>query len=808
MAWSFTAPTAAVVAATTEGLSTIPTGAVVSSILLGTGNTTAINIRNIGGNRLRAAGTLNISPEYEQIIASGMVVIEVPTGGRLNINGQYGNYYSTNKWLHMTGIYNYSTGASLTVFNGGRLDWTGGAAFLPGGIAWEASSIINIKNAILDSLDFDLSGNSTADEQQIRQFSNNCTIDGFTLYRGFFTLGAIPLLLKGYKPRFCGQALAFSGQTPDADIPIFGFDTDGSNVKDVAFHAGCRPVLTAPIKGSMLKIGHNAVSIDTTQAFGLLRVNQPVRVAAKIGSTGINGVAYIRDTNNGQRRNYSSESFASNPFDGVSDRVYVQPITAGTSAQFDVLSAVAAINQGTATIADQGLISTGVFRIDFRGKENNDSDKFDIYVWAYAAQPKVGEFVLKGENGDANLVVVAVSEHLADSNVTLNPTSALTKLGNSFTVSTTGVGTITVTANSTYDDVYDAPKAWKCQPVQAQLEFPSIGVQPVRGVGTELQTDMNIVVNAGVTLSEGVKFKTLTTTATITGNVAGAFFDANNAGSINAMLTSLTDNVEMRKASDNSLIATRTGAGSFAVSPSNVGVAVYFERKTGSNLVMSTITTPVTLTSGVNTPVPLYAGAEVQVAQAPRIDLLPTAAQIRTELATELARVDATISSRLASASYTAPDNTSVAAIKVKTDNLPASPAAVGSEMNLTSAYERAKTAADQASVNNLGLPLQSNDYTAPDNISIAAIKAKTDTLVNTDVSGLPSLSEIEASSVLNPSTIVNSAKTAILNAISSSETSTLSAISTNTQTLSTKLGVINANVKDASLLIPATRET
>lgn len=38
-------------------------------------------------------------------------------------------------------------------------------------------------------------------------------------------------------------------------------------------------------------------------------------------------------------------------------------------------------------------------------------------------------------------------------------------------------------------------------------------------------------------------------------------------------------------------------------------------------------------------------------------------------------RIDAAISSRLASASYTAPDNTSITAIKAKTDNLPADPA-------------------------------------------------------------------------------------------------------------------------------------
>lgn len=49
------------------------------------------------------------------------------------------------------------------------------------------------------------------------------------------------------------------------------------------------------------------------------------------------------------------------------------------------------------------------------------------------------------------------------------------------------------------------------------------------------------------------------------------------------------------------------------------------------------------------------------------------------------ARIDAAISTRLASASYTAPDNSSITAIKAKTDNLPSSPAAVGSAMTLTS---------------------------------------------------------------------------------------------------------------------------
>ena len=54
------------------------------------------------------------------------------------------------------------------------------------------------------------------------------------------------------------------------------------------------------------------------------------------------------------------------------------------------------------------------------------------------------------------------------------------------------------------------------------------------------------------------------------------------------------------------------------------------------------------------------------------------ASQVRTELSTELGRIDVATSTRLAAASYTAPANSDITSIKAKTDNLPASPAATG----------------------------------------------------------------------------------------------------------------------------------
>lgn len=72
-----------------------------------------------------------------------------------------------------------------------------------------------------------------------------------------------------------------------------------------------------------------------------------------------------------------------------------------------------------------------------------------------------------------------------------------------------------------------------------------------------------------------------------------------------------------------------------------------------------------------------------------QLDALPTAAEIRVELDTNGAdldaigglvtsinsKVDVAVSTRLASAGYTAPDNAGVTSIKAKTDNLPAAPA-------------------------------------------------------------------------------------------------------------------------------------
>lgn len=111
----------------------------------------------------------------------------------------------------------------------------------------------------------------------------------------------------------------------------------------------------------------------------------------------------------------------------------------------------------------------------------------------------------------------------------------------------------------------------------------------------------------------------------------------------------------------------------------------------------------------------------------------PTAAvvasQVRTELAVELGRLDATISSRLAAAGYTAPANSDVAAIKAKTDRLTFN---VSDHLAANVHQIQAAPLSDIRS----GLAIETTSQ---------AIKAKTDTLVNTDLSGVATSAQVSS---------------------------------------------------------------
>jgi len=119
------------------------------------------------------------------------------------------------------------------------------------------------------------------------------------------------------------------------------------------------------------------------------------------------------------------------------------------------------------------------------------------------------------------------------------------------------------------------------------------------------------------------------------------------------------------------------------------------------------------------------------------------ASQVRTELSTELARVDQAISSRLAGSAYTAPANSDIAGIKAKTDNLPASPAAVS---DIPTSAQNASATRSELSLELARVDAAISTRATPANIptaDITAIKAKTDSLNVDRVNNTATLSQV-----------------------------------------------------------------
>ena len=128
------------------------------------------------------------------------------------------------------------------------------------------------------------------------------------------------------------------------------------------------------------------------------------------------------------------------------------------------------------------------------------------------------------------------------------------------------------------------------------------------------------------------------------------------------------------------------------------------------------------------------------------LTLAGIASAVRTELTTELARIDAAISTRLATAEYTAPANADISTIKSKTDNLPASPAASGEYTSALSAIQADLDNPNQYKADVSGLALEA---------TLTAIKGATwtdETLVGlmTAIEGISAGSGASVADILN----------------------------------------------------------
>jgi hypothetical protein len=331
--------------------------------------------------------------------------------------------------------------------------------------------------------------------------------------------------------------------------------------------------------GSAVVVVEHNVDASHGQGYVELRNEFDATIRNVAGALQAGVVVYCRDTNNGKRQAYTQ--YGQN-ISNLADKVYLAATSAAGNVKFAGLSGsilLAAVTRNTLGLVN--VDDTGLNAKDYRSiSGTKGADDFAFYYWGYSFLPQNSVEILK-TNKVAKFVERTM---LTDANVTLSEAAAVAKLASSFIVAG---NTLTVTADSTLDDLYDAMKAYKTRAVQAQVEYPSIGVQPVTATGKVMTTAMNIAVAPGTTLSAGTKFTSFTTTGTVSGlSITVPYTDA-NANSYLAFenidsWTVYSDPVRTV------LIGSGTGTGQFKFNY-NAGVPYYLTLTIGAEGVLKSV---------------------------------------------------------------------------------------------------------------------------------------------------------------------------------------------------------------------------
>jgi hypothetical protein len=227
-----------------------------------------------------------------------------------------------------------------------------------------------------------------------------------------------------------------------------------------------------------------------------------VNVIDTLGAGITDAIVYRLDTNNGSRVTYTA------------DEHFIQTTASGL-ASGKILALIGRLPAGAATNSTQYTAF-----MDCRNAANDQTGNDILRYVSY-------EHLLNNRaiNTKGTLTLTLEQTLFDDPSITLDKAGAIAKLASSFTVDPV-TKIVTVTANSSFDDLYDSLKAYKATANAVNLATPTLDSLIVAPNGTSLEafTGWSLVVNTGVTLSSGVKFDkvefdtiTLTGTAEITG---------------------------------------------------------------------------------------------------------------------------------------------------------------------------------------------------------------------------------------------------------------------------------------------------
>ena len=267
--------------------------------------------------------------------------------------------------------------AGLYVQSGATLNWNGGEINYGLPTGFKAGANVNIKNGILD-----LSRSTTIQNVQIRYFAD-INVDGLKVIgaKCTFNSSANITQFSGYNPVQMDETAIVTGGSKELYFDIRNFIAgQGSGIEGTILSPSfSQPRFINPNIGSSLIIdGHFAGNTRN----GLIELVKEIKVTIDDDNGKAEGVtAYIKDYDNGNRRNWASLPAR----DYLADRVYTS--TTNASGETDVLSIL------TADFVSNSNIAQGY---NYRSKNNDNEDIFDINLIGYNYQLKTIISPLKG----------------------------------------------------------------------------------------------------------------------------------------------------------------------------------------------------------------------------------------------------------------------------------------------------------------------------------------------------------------------------------------------------------------------------
>jgi hypothetical protein len=215
------------------------------------------------------------------------------------------------------------------------------------------------------------------------------------------------------------------------------------------------------------------------------------------------------------------------------DYTNLQPRTTLVVRRGDGTTVSSVVNTASSTFTATVVQATYSATANGAASPTNFYTTFNYGIKCYGFQVISGShtpytYSLGTAGNGTDLKLGGLINQVADAGVTLTETNALA-LSSKITVNS-GTSTITITANATYDEVYDYTVAWNASSA-ANAVIPNLQRYLLTFDGTALSapTGWTLAVNNGVVLNEGTKFKSVAFT-TVNLNTSGQITGLYSAG--------------------------------------------------------------------------------------------------------------------------------------------------------------------------------------------------------------------------------------------------------------------------------------